>query len=48
METDAHSLSEDAVIAGRTAWIRLSLPWRPLAVQTWVAVRQFFQTRYQL
>jgi putative peptide zinc metalloprotease protein len=48
METDAHSLSEDAVIAGRTAWIRLSLPWRPLAVQAWVAVRQFFQTRYQL
>lgn len=48
METDAHSLKEDAVIAGRTAWIRLSLPWRPLAFQAWVSVRQFFQTRYQL
>ncbi len=34
--------------SGRSGWIRLHLPWRPLAVQGWGRLRQFFQRRYQL
>jgi hypothetical protein len=33
---------------GRSAWIRVQLPPRPLAERAWQAMRQFFQRRYQL
>ena len=33
---------------GRTAWLRMDLPPRPLAVQGWDRLRQFFQQRYKL
>lgn len=35
-------------LSGRSGWLRLSLPPRPLALQGWTAVRQFFQKRYKL
>lgn len=33
---------------GRAGWIRVHLPWQPLAVQAWAGVRQFFQRRYHV
>lgn len=36
------------VAAGRTGWIKVSLPPRPLIAQGWRAARQFLQRRYQL
>lgn len=36
------------VRSGQAGWIRLHMPWRSLAAQAWVGVRQFFQRRYQL
>lgn len=44
---DRSSLS-DGVWDGRTAWLRMQLPPRPLAVQGWDRLRQFFQQRYKL
>ncbi|MBF0311630.1 MAG: hypothetical protein HQL56_19130 [Magnetococcales bacterium] len=36
------------VRSGRSGWIRVKLPWRPLSLQLWTATRQFFQRRYRL
>ena len=36
------------VMDGRTAWLRMQLPPRPLLVQGWDRLRQFFQRRYKL
>jgi putative peptide zinc metalloprotease protein len=36
------------VRSGQAGWIRLHMPWRSLAAQAWVGIRQFFQRRYQL
>jgi putative peptide zinc metalloprotease protein len=37
-----------AVFDGRTGWLRMDLPPRPLATQGWERLRQFFQQRYKL
>lgn len=33
---------------GRSGWLRMSLPHKPIAAQSWRAVQQFFQRRYKL
>lgn len=33
---------------GRSGWLRMSLPNKPIAAQSWRAVQQFFQRRYKL
>ncbi|MBP0484426.1 hypothetical protein [Sagittula salina] len=38
----------EGVMDGRTAWLRMQLPPRPLAAQGWERLRQFFQQRYKL
>lgn len=38
----------DIVFDGRTAWLRMQLPPRPLLAQGWDRLRQFFQLRYKL
>lgn len=49
-ELDGNSARDggDAVRHGRAGWIRLRLPARPLAVQAWRALNQYFQRRYKL
>lgn len=42
------SVRPDGVLDGRTAWLRMQLPPRPLLVQGWDRLRQFFQQRYTL
>lgn len=38
----------EGVLDGRTAWLRMELPPRPLLAQGWDRLRQFFQQRYTL
>jgi putative peptide zinc metalloprotease protein len=40
----------DAIHAlhGRSGWLRMSLPNKPIATQSWRSVQQFFQRRYKL
>ena len=33
---------------GRSGWLRMSLPHKPIAAQSWRAIQQFFQRRYKL
>lgn len=40
--------AEGAPQSGRTAWIRIALPPRPLGGRLMLAVQQFFQRRYQV
>ncbi len=40
--------SADAVRHGRTGWIKIRLPARPLAAQAWRGVTQFIQRRYKV
>lgn len=48
-ELAAGALAGSATVwAGRTGWIKVRLPAKPLAVQGWRAARQFLQRRYQL
>ncbi|OCX64512.1 hypothetical protein BFP70_10755 [Thioclava sp. SK-1] len=41
-------LPSSDTIEGRSGWMRMSLPYKPLAQQGFRAVRQFFQQRYKL
>jgi putative peptide zinc metalloprotease protein len=40
--------AEAGVRNGRAGWIRIPMPWQPVAVQAWTGVRQFFQRRYRV
>lgn len=40
--------NEIHALHGRSGWLRMSLPNKPIAVQSWRAIQQFFQRRYKL
>ncbi len=42
------SMDGAGVRNGRAGWIRVPLPWRPLAEQVWTWTQQFFQRRYRI
>lgn len=46
-DLDQHS---NGIVAlhGRSGWLRMSLPHKPIAAQSWRAIQQFFQRRYKL
>lgn len=48
LKGDPRQPAQMPVQAGRAGWIRVHLPWQPLAFQAWAGVRQFFQRRYHV
>ena len=45
LDADANAI---VALHGRSGWLRMSLPDKPIAAQSWRAVQQFFQRRYKL
>ncbi|MDD5298721.1 MAG: hypothetical protein PHU46_17615 [Rhodocyclaceae bacterium] len=48
IEAPAPGSDYEPVRAGRSGWIRVHLPARPLAAQLWTSLRQFLERRYHL
>ncbi|MEX8493767.1 hypothetical protein [Sphaerotilus sp.] len=45
---EMQTASVDPLRHGRTSWVRIQLPARPLLVQGWVRLTQYLQRRYQV